>query len=262
MRGEAFERFSREARAGLFLDFDGTLSDMVDLPSHARPREGVRDLLARLAQHYPVVAVVSGRSAHELLEWLGPDVEIWGLHGAQRTMDGRVVLAPDAARYEETMRAVLQEAEIAMREPALEGTILEDKQAMVTFHYRTATDVDRAETALDALVDGLAVKHSLVRNYGKFAFELQPPVSFSKRLVVLERSREENLKAVCFAGDDVVDLPGYDAVDELVAEGLLGLRVAVDSSESPAPLIARADVVVQGPAGMMELLEELLSKQA
>lgn len=258
MRGEAFERFKNESRAGLFLDFDGTLSDMVDLPSDARPREGVGELLARLAERYPVVAVVSGRSAHELLDWLGPDVEIWGLHGAQRTMDGRVVLAPEAARYEGTMRAVLREAEMAMTEPAMQGTVLEDKQAMVTFHYRTATDVDRAEDALDALVEDLAIKHGLVRNYGKFAFELQPPVSFSKRAVVLDRCRAEGLKAVCFAGDDVVDLPGFDAVDELEREGSLGLRVAVDSAESPLPLIERADVVVDGPAGMTELLEELL----
>ena len=258
MRGEAFERFKKESRAGLFLDFDGTLSDMQQRPADARPREGVPDLLARLANRYPVVSLVSGRSAHQLLEWLGPDVEIWGLHGAERTVDGRVVLAPAAARYEPTMQTVLRQAEVAMSEPGLEGTILENKRAMVTFHYRTALDVERAEALLDSLVDGLAREHGLVRNFGKFAFELQPPVSFSKRNVVLERAREEGLRAVCFAGDDVVDLPGFDAVDELEGEGVVGLRVAVDSTESPGPLIARADLVVEGPAGMMELLEALL----
>ena len=258
MRGEAFERFKGVHHAGLFLDFDGTLSDIVDVPSAARPREGVADLLGRLAHSFPVVAVVSGRSAHELLAWLGPEVEIWGLHGAEGTVDGKVTLAPQAAAYEGTMRTVLREAEAAMKEPAFEGTVLEDKRAMVTFHYRTAADVDLAERSLDELVEGLAREHGLVRNRGKFAFELQPPVSFSKRAVVLHRAREEGLEAVCFAGDDVVDLPGFDAVDELEKEGVLGLRVAVDSAESPAPLIARSDLVVQGPVGMMQLLEELL----
>ena len=258
MRGEAFERFKGETQAGLFLDFDGTLSDIVEVPSAARPREGVRDLLSRLTDRFPVVSVVSGRSAHELLDWLGPEVEIWGLHGAERTANGEVILAPAAAAYEETMRAVLREAGLAMAEPAFEGAVLEDKRAMVTFHYRSAVDVERAEEALDELVEGLAREHGLVRNRGKLALELQPPVSFSKRAVVLDRSREESLQAVCFAGDDVVDLPGFDAVDELKKEGVNGLKVAVDSAESPAPLIERADLVVDGPAGMMELLEELL----
>ncbi len=88
--------------------------------------------------------------------------------------------------------------------------------------------------------------------------ELQPPVSFSKRDVVLERSRAEGLKAVCFAGDDVVDLPGYDALDELEDEGLTTLRVAVDSAESPQPLIERADLVVANPVEMLSLLEGML----
>ena len=77
-------------RAGLFLDFDGTLSRIVHRPSEARPFEGATDVLDGLATHYRVVAIVSGRSAAELLEWLGPGVEIWGTHGSERTANGRV----------------------------------------------------------------------------------------------------------------------------------------------------------------------------
>ena len=73
-------------RAGLFLDFDGTLSHIVHRPSDARPIEGVKDALDELAGHYRAVAIVSGRSATELLEWLGPGVEIWGTHGAERAV--------------------------------------------------------------------------------------------------------------------------------------------------------------------------------
>ena len=258
MRSEAFQRFKDEPEAGLFLDFDGTLSEMVPDPAAARPIEGAGDLLAALTTRFPVVSVVSGRSAHQLLEWLGPDVEIWGIHGAEHTADGKVVLAEDAARYEDTMRKVLRQAEDAVEELGLAGTVLEDKRAMVTLHYRMATDIERAEKALDRLVDELAAEHGLVRKGGKFAFELQPPVSFSKRTVVLYRTHEMGLKAAAFAGDDVVDLPGFDAIDELETRGLAGLRIAVDSEESPAPLVERADEVVDGPKGMLELLREFL----
>jgi trehalose 6-phosphate phosphatase len=42
-----------------------------------------------------------------------------------------------------------------------------------------------------------------------------------------------------------------------VAEGRDGLRVAVRSPESPPALLAAADLVVDGPAGLQELLERL-----
>lgn len=259
MEHEAFERFKeRSSHGGLFLDFDGTLSEIVAVPSDARPFEGVPDLLAGLARKLKLVAVVSGRSAHQILEWLGPDVEIWGLHGAERTVAGTVELAESARPYEATMKRVHREAQGILDGVDLKGVVLEDKGVMLTFHYRTASDRSRAEKELDGIVAGLAEAHGLVRNFGKMAFELQPPIGFSKRAVVLQRSREESLQAVGFAGDDVVDLPGYDAVDELEQEGAVALRIAVDSAGSPVSLIERADVVVSGPSGLVTLLRELL----
>ena len=50
----------------------------------------------------------------------------------------------------------------------------------------------------------------------------------------------------------------FDALDRLEEKGILAVRVAVASAESPEELIARADVVVDGPAQAMELLAELL----
>src|SRR5688572_27138209 len=84
--------------AGIFTDFDGTLSRIVEIPSEARPIEGARDLLRRLAERYALVSIVSGRSAKELLAWLGSDIEIWGVHGAETVVDGEVVLSPRAEK--------------------------------------------------------------------------------------------------------------------------------------------------------------------
>ena len=60
-----------------------------------------------------------------------------------------------------------------------------------------------------------------------------------------------------FVGDDVVDLPAFDALDELARKGLTTLRVAVRSSEAPEELLERADVIVDGPVGVLGLLEDL-----
>ena len=56
------------------------------------------------------------------------------------------------------------------------------------------------------------------------------------------------------AGDDLGDLPAF-AVAEQVGGGL---RVAVGSAEAPAQLLDAADLIVDGPEGVRELLEHLL----
>jgi trehalose 6-phosphate phosphatase len=242
---------------GLFLDFDGTLSEIVHVPSEARPAEGAREVLDKLAARFGLVSIVSGRSAHQLLEWLGPSIEIWGVHGAERTIGGSVALTKTAAPFRELMEAVRNEASQRLEDLGLEGVILEDKGVMVGLHFRAAPDQERARRELDELAEDLARRHGLLRAGGRLAYELRPPVEFSKAAVVLERSREAGLTAAAFVGDDRVDLPGFDALDLLEADGLATVRVAVDSPEAPPELIERADVVVDGPNGAIALLARL-----
>jgi len=67
------------------------------------------------------------------------------------------------------------------------------------------------------------------------------------------------MDAAAFAGEDAGDLAAFDALDRLEGDGSLSaaVRVAVRSDEAPADLVARADVVVDGPAGLAELLADL-----
>lgn len=250
------------ATSGVFLDFDGTLSEIVTRPGDARPFPGATELLEALARRLGLVAVVSGRGADQLLEWLGPDVEIWGVHGAERVVDGSVVLSDQAAPYSELMAAVMAEAAQALDRLGLEGVLLEDKGVMLGLHYRAAPEQDRAQAALERLTDDLAARHGLVRARGRLAYELRAPVDFSKAAVVLDRSRELGLAAAAFVGDDRVDLPGFDALDALAGEGVHTLRVAVDSDEAPRELLDRADIVVAGPAGVLELFAPLTALPA
>ncbi|MFN2490138.1 MAG: trehalose-phosphatase [Actinomycetota bacterium] len=247
---------ARPHEAGVFLDFDGTLSEIVPVASEARPVEGVRELLAGLATSFGVVAVVSGRSARELLEWLGPEVEIWGVHGAQRTVHGRVTLSAAVRPYEELMGRVRTEAERAVAESGIAGIAVEDKGVVVTLHHRAATD-GRAGAVVDEVARALAEDHALELAPGRMSVELRPPVELSKAAVVRDRVRSARLAAVMFVGDDTVDLPAFDALDELASEGIAAVRVGVDSDEAPPELIERADVVVDGPTGVLELLRRL-----
>lgn len=240
--------------AALFLDFDGTLSEIVELPHQARPHSGVREVLEDLGRALGLVAIVSGRSASQLLEWLGPGIELWGVHGAERTVDGRIELTDAAKPHAELMASVLEEARSALARLALPGVVLEDKTIMIGLHFRAAADRAKARAALDALAQELADRYGLLRAGGRLAFELRPPQEFSKAAVV--RDRAKGFSAAGFVGDDVVDLPGFDALDELRAQAVT-LRVAVNSSEAPEELLRRADVIVDGPQGVVALLRRI-----
>ena len=59
------------------------------------------------------------------------------------------------------------------------------------------------------------------------------------------------LAAVCFVGDDTGDLPAFEALRRLAAAGVATLAVAVAGPETPAAVLAAADMVVDGPAGLL-----------
>ncbi|MDQ3939965.1 MAG: trehalose-phosphatase [Actinomycetota bacterium] len=246
------------ARGAIFCDFDGTLSEIVHTPSAARPWPGARETLAALASTYAVVAVVSGRSARELVEWLGRDLEIWGVHGAEMARDGEVELTDVAAKYLPLMQRVIAEARDRVDQLDIPGVLVEDKRVMAGLHFRAATDIEKARLLLDGIAADLAARYGLTRAGGRLAFELRPPVEFSKKQVVLDRAAEMDVAAATFIGDDKVDLPAFDALDELALRDIITWRVAVASDEAPPELIARADEVVDGPSGAIAFLRELL----
>ena len=249
------------ATAGIFIDFDGTLSHIVDVPSDARPAGGATQALAALADLFALVAIVSGRGTKELVEWLGPKLEIWGVHGAERAIDGKVAIAPEVQPYIPFLARARQEAEAALRDPVFTGCLIEDKGVAIALHHRLAASPEAADR-LRALADALAHAHGLVRTDARMAFELRPPVDVSKRSVILHRARELNLTAAAFFGDDLVDLAAFDALDELEAEGRAVLRVAVRSDEVPEELLERADVVVDGVEQAVAWLRELARRAA
>ena len=59
-----------------------------------------------------------------------------------------------------------------------------------------------------------------------------------------------------FIGDDLGDLPAFAAVEALRDEGVPGLTVCSGSEEVPE-VRRRADLVVDGPAGVVRLLAAL-----
>ena len=57
-------------------------------------------------------------------------------------------------------------------------------------------------------------------------------------------------------GDDLGDIAAFDAAEVLRAEGTYALLVCSGSDEVPE-IAERADIVVDGPDGVVELVREL-----
>ena len=82
------------ATAGIFSDFDGTLSPIVADPALAEPLAGVPELLGELARRYQVVAVVSGRPVAFLAARLPASILLAGLYGLEVQYHGEYQADP------------------------------------------------------------------------------------------------------------------------------------------------------------------------
>jgi trehalose 6-phosphate phosphatase len=238
-------------RSALCLDFDGTLSAIVDDPRAARPLPGVPDLLARLATRLGLVAVISGRPVSFLQSALGPPagVRLVGLYGLEQIgTDGTRTTAADAAPWEAVITEVVDQARAA----AAPGVYVEPKGLTVTLHWRNApgqADWVSGFAARQAEERGLQVHR------GRRELELRPPLDVDKGTVV--RDLTGGYEAVAAFGDDIGDLPAFAALAELAEAGVAVARVAVVDDESPAVVAEQADLTVAGPAGALALLEQL-----
>jgi trehalose 6-phosphate phosphatase len=251
---EPAEVAERAARAALCLDFDGTLAPIVDDPEAAAPLPGVPALLDRLAGRFAAVALVSGRPAGWLADRVGARrVRYLGLYGMEEVRGGELAVAPEVEAARPAVRAAL--AELAA-DPAVaaSGAHLEDKGLSVGVHLRRVADPDRWAGPVGAAARAAADRHGLVLQPGRLVVELRPAVDADKGGAVRKVAASSRAELVVAAGDDRGDLAAFAAVEGLAAAGLDGLRVAVRSAEAPAELLDAADLVVDGPEGLRDLL--------
>jgi trehalose 6-phosphate phosphatase len=248
---------AQAARTALCLDFDGTLAPIVPDPETAAPLPGVPALLARLARRFAAVALISGRPVAYLAERVGAEgVRLLGLCGVEQVVDGRVRVDPEVEAARPAVQAAL--ADLRQHPAVVEsGAWLEDKGLAVVVHLRRVADPGRWAAAVESAARESAERHGLEVLPGRLVWELRPPTGRDKGSAVRQVVAESGARLVVVAGDDVGDLAAFQATDDLAAEGVRGVKVAVRSPESPPALLDRADLTVDGPEGVRDLLERL-----
>jgi len=258
---EALSTVSAEpARAAILLDIDGTLAPIVRHADEAHVPEGTRQLLIAIARRYALTACVSGRRASDARRLVAiGTMHYVGGHGTELLRAGWTEPVVDRAVAEWASR--VQGFARAEDTPALRRVRvrLEDKGAVVAFHWRGAPDEGAARAAIDA-VAARAGQTGLATHWGRKVLEIRPPVRMDKGAGIVSLLAGEDVDAALYAGDDATDLDAFRALAELVEEGRLerAVRVGVRSEEGPAAITDEADIVVEGTDGVRVLLEALL----
>ena len=221
-----------QRQIAVFLDYDGTLTPIVERPDLAVLSERMRDTLAKLARQTTVV-VVSGRERGNVEALVGlQEIVYAGCHGFDIAgPEGTAIQHEEGKDYLPLIREVA--AELHRQLDSIEGVIIENKTYAIAVHFRLVSPEAVAE--VEQTVDRTIAEHPRLRKTGgKKVFELRPKIPWDKGKAVLwlldalALNRDEVLPI--YLGDDVTD---FDAFRALRGRGL-SLLVAEEAEPSSA----------------------------
>ena len=210
----------------VLLDFDGTMSEIVNDPAAATLVAGAATTLKSLAARCPV-AVISGRSLADIQARIGvPGIWYAGSHGFE-------LISPDGLRHQneagvKAVRALADAAsELKDRLAGIDGVLVEDKRFSVAVHYRNVA-AERVDV-VTAIARRIGQRDNLRVTGGRKVIELRPNVDWGKGKTVewiVDRVDEPALLLPIYIGDDLTDEDAFDAIRHK------GIGIAVRHSEA------------------------------
>ncbi len=239
------------------LDYDGTLTPIVDRPEDAVISLSMRQKVKELAAVCTLV-IISGRDLKDVRELVGIDSLIYaGSHGFDISGPEGVDIS---FRQGDDLLPVLDTAEKQMRASldGISGSAVERKKYSIAVHYRLVaeSDITRVETIVDTT---LADHKSLVKGSGKKVFELRPDIDWDKGKALLwiidALGFELNKTVPVYIGDDTTDedafaVIGWNGIGIVVSEG------KIDDMTSARYSLANTEEV----GSFLQKLNRLISK--
>ncbi|WP_262029073.1 trehalose-phosphatase [Microvirga sp. Mcv34] len=195
----------------LFLDFDGTLVDIVERPDAVAVDPGLPDILTRLHERLGgALAIISGRPVAFLDARFVPHVfDMAGLHGLEHRIAGQLSMC-DPDEHPALREAVERLSRVVADK---EGVLIEDKGCSVAIHWRLAPhEKDFALATARAAVEALGADYRV--QHGKAVAEILPSAAGKGK--VIERFLQEapyKGRRPIFIGDDLTDEHGFKTVN-------------------------------------------------
>ena len=222
----------RNRRLAVFLDYDGTLTPIVERPELAVLSDEMRATLKVLAAQCPVF-VISGRGRKDVERLVGlTEILYAGCHGFDIAGPaGMEIRHEEGAGY---LPVVAQAArDLQRRLGSIEGVIVEDKTYAIAVHYRLVKAADMHRVT--HIVDDVLAEHPVLRKTGgKKVFEFRPNINWDKGKAVLwlldalELNRSDVVPF--YVGDDVTDQDAFRALE--------GRGISILVTEEPKPTCA------------------------
>ena len=202
----------------IFLDYDGTLTPIVERPEWAQLSQNMRNAVQRLSKKYRV-AIVSGRDLQDIRNQVAIEGLLYaGSHGFDISgPDGDMELQQGADYL-----PALERAEKALTNALakIPGTQIERKKFAIAVHFRRADIKD--VPSVEAIVDTIAAQtQGLRKTGGKMIFELRPDIDWDKgkalQWILMQLGMDGDNVCPIYIGDDLTD---EDAFCVLQTRGL------------------------------------------
>jgi len=207
---ERFEEIAGVAKGkevAVFLDYDGTLTPIVEDPDKAFLSDSMKDALIELADHV-TVAVISGRDRPDVQRLVGiKSIFYAGSHGFDIAGPDGIETGPEKGK---DFLPALDQAEKKVKErlEAVSGAWVERKKFSIAVHYRKVEESDVTKVK-QAVEDVAALHPDLRQSGGKKIFELQPKMDWHKGkalMWLLQELKFDTSDVVPFyIGDDITD---------------------------------------------------------
>lgn len=218
----------------MFLDFDGSLVDIVERPDSVHVNPDLIPTLMALEQSLGgAVALVSGRALAVLDTFLQPlRLSAAGSHGAERRSPSghieRIELADIDALADRLLGRLVQHPRL----------LLERKPAALAVHFRQHPELeDWCLATMSALIEG---RDDVSLQHGKCVLELKPKRASKDGAVLAFLSEQPFIgRTPYFVGDDITDEPAFVAVQ---AYGGHGIKVGDGWSHARHRLAQPSDV--------------------
>jgi trehalose-phosphatase len=245
-----------DRRLAVFVDYDGTLTPIVDRPEDAVISDGMREAVRALAQRCSV-CVVSGRDRPVVQKLMGvDDLIVAGSHGFDIWSPGGEGIRRHAAEgFEELIRRVTEL--LRERTRSIAGALVEPKRSSVAVHYRLVDERDRP--LVTAAVEETLAEHAdaLKLTPGKMVYELQPNIDWDKGKAVLHLLAALGLDrddvAALYIGDDITDEHAFAAI----AHRGVGIIVADPDDPEVRGRTTAAHFALRHPGEVRDLLAAL-----